>query len=172
MTSLAFLLLTPVNVDHDGLSYRGMPLSDLQAAGLPEGVVLAAAKESLKARIDEAAEVLRGRVLTTGSGQALEYQEVQAQANAALKAPSKATANAYPMLAATVGVDVDPETQEPSNDVLGVARSVVAAYAAWNVIGAEIRGARLKGKASVDEAPSIEAAADAFDAIAWPALPT
>ena len=71
------------------------------------------------------------------------------------------------MLAASIGVDVDPKTQAPATDVLGVARAIQAAYAGWLAAGSAIRGARLKGKAAIGAATTIEAAAAAFDAIVW-----
>ena len=71
------------------------------------------------------------------------------------------------MLAATIGIDIDPETKAPATDILGVARGVVAAGDAWLAIGTRIRTARLKGKAAIEAADSIEAARAAFDAIDW-----
>ncbi len=88
-----------------------------------------------------------------------------------MKAPSSATAEKYPMLAATIGTDIDPETGAAATDILGVARSVQAARDAWLAIGSAIRGTRLKAKAAIDAAATVEAAQAAFDAVEWPALP-
>jgi hypothetical protein len=166
--TLSLLALQPLDVDHGGLGYRCQTLAQLEAAGVPCAVRLAAVQGYLAARVDAQAEALRGRLITLGAGQSLEYQETQAQALAALAAPGTATAAAYPMLAATIGVDVDPQTDAPATDVLGVARAVQAAAARWLTAGAAIRAARLSGKAAIAAASSVEDAAAAFDAIDWP----
>ncbi len=101
----------------------------------------------------------------------MEYQEAQAEAVAALAAGGTPAPSAYPMLAASIGLDVDPDTGSPAADVLGVARAVRQRYQAWVTLGAAIRGARLKGKADVAAALTVEAAAAAVDAIVWPKAP-
>lgn len=156
------------NLDHNGVSYRSLSLDGLRAAGLAEDALLATLRSHLKAQVDAKAEALRSTIATPGAGQAMEYQEVQTQAVAALKAPASASAAKYPMLAATIDVDIDPDTGEPATDVLGVARSITAAYQLWQMAGAAIRGARLGAKKAIDEAASIDEAQAAFDAIAWP----
>ena len=158
------------NTENNGISYRGFTMAKLKTAGLTDAELLAVAQAWLRDDVDAQAEDLRLKVLTPGAGQALEYQEVQAQAAAALAAPAAASAALYPMLAATIGVDIDPTTTAAATDVLGVARSVMAATTGWIAAGAAIRGARLHGKAAIDAATTIEAAAAAADAIAWPAL--
>lgn len=170
MSAREFLELKTISFDHDGLSYRAKSYSDLRGAGLPAEVILAAVQSTLKAQIDRAAERLREQLITPGAGQAMEYQEAYSQASAALAAPTKATADLYPMLAVSIGVDVDPETNASATDVVGVARSVQAAYGAWQAAGAAIRGIRLRGKAAIDAAATVEAAADAYDGIVWPSL--
>ncbi|KAA0124026.1 hypothetical protein CIW48_08995 [Methylobacterium sp. P1-11] len=97
----------------------------------------------------------------------MEYQEAYAQAQTALGVTGTVSASDYPMLAATIGIDVDPKT---AKDVLGVARSVKAAYEAFLGGGASIRGARLAGKQAVDAAATIDDACAAVDAVSWPAL--
>ena len=149
----------------------GMTAVALIACGVPAADVAAGFKLALYARIDERAEALRQRLLSPGAGQAMEYQEVHKQALAALAEPDAATAPAYPMLAATVGIDFDPETKAPATDVLGVARAAVAAYDAWVVAGSAIRAARLGAKAAVEAASTVEEAEAAYEAARWPALP-
>ncbi|MFB0491937.1 hypothetical protein ABIE45_004523 [Methylobacterium sp. OAE515] len=131
-------------------------------------VDLPAFKAGLKAQIDAAAEALRLTLITPGSGQAMEYQEAYAQARAALQATGDVNASDYPMLAVTIGVDIDPQTKKPATDVLGVARSVKAAYEAYLQAGAAIRGARLLAKAEIEAAADAELAQAVFAAIKWP----
>lgn len=133
-------------------------------------VGLAPLKGMLKAQVDATAEALRLTLITPGSGQAMEYQEAYAQAQAALAVSGTVKASDYPMLAATIGVDIDPETGKPAADVLGVARSVKAAYEAYLQAGAAIRGARLLAKAEIDAAADAITAQAVFAAIQWPAL--
>lgn len=152
----------------DGVRYVGMTPSRLREAGVPDAAILDSLKDALAARVDEEAERLRGRVMTSGAGQAMEYQETQAQAFAALQAPATATSVLFPMLAASIGLDVDPKTGVPAEDVLGVARSVVAAYRRWQDAGAAIRAARLSAKAAIAAAATPEAALAV--APPWPAL--
>ncbi|WP_288581449.1 hypothetical protein [uncultured Methylobacterium sp.] len=153
-------------------THLGFTVAELRRAAVPEVDIRAGVVAHLAAAIDEQAEQLRTRFITPGAGQALEYQEAQTQAAAALKgAASAATAEKYPMLAASIGVDIDPETGAPATDIVGVARGVQAARDAWLAIGAAIRGVRLKGKAAIATAATVEEAVAAYDAIGWPPLP-
>lgn len=172
MTTADLLVDTPIDLDHDGLGYRGMRLRELLSRDLPTEIVLGAVKAHLHSRVDDLAEGFRARIVTPGAGQAMEYQEAQAQASTALALPKSKPPSPgdFPMLDATIGVDIDPASGEPATDVLGVARSVRAAYDGWLGIGAAIRKARLAGKAAIGAAGSIETAAAAFDAVAWPTL--
>lgn len=162
------LTLARLDFEVNGVSHRAFTLAQAQAAGLQDDVVLPAVQSWLKAQVDIAAEALRLRLITPGSGQAMEYQEAYAQALAAQAAGAAATASSCPMLAASVGIDIDPDTKAPATDVLGVARAVVAAYDACLLFGAAVRAARLKGKAAIDAATSVATAGAAYDAIAWP----
>lgn len=162
------LTLARLDIEANGADHRAFTLDQAQAIGLPETAILAAVQSWLKEQVDSRAEDLRLRLITPGSGQAMEYQQAYAQAVAAQAAGSSATAADYPMLAATIGIDLDPETKAPATDVLGVARSVAQAYEACVAFGAMVRAARLKGKAAIDAATTVAAAGDAYDAIAWP----
>lgn len=144
----------------------------LPASALPPLTAdeLVALKADLKARVDAEAEALRLTLITAGSGQAMEYQEAYAQAQAALAVAGTVKASDYPMLAATIGVDIDPDSGKPAADALGVARSVKAAYEAFLKVGASIRGARLLAKAEIDAAPDADLAHAVVAAIKWPAL--
>ncbi|WP_345819942.1 hypothetical protein ABC766_27310 [Methylobacterium fujisawaense] len=156
----------------EGWTYDGANFAAPVAAPPPAvtPAELAAMKADLKRRVDTAAEELRLSLITPGSGQAMEYQEAYAQAQAALAASGEIKPADYPMLAATIGVDFDPETGKPAVDVLGVARSVKAAYEAFLVAGAAIRGARLLAKAEIDAAADADHAQAVFAAIAWSEL--
>lgn len=129
---------------------------------------LASLKAALSKRIDEDAEELRLTLITPGSGQAMEYREAYAQARSALNATGTVKASDYPMLAVTIGVDIDPDTGKPATDVLGVARSVAAAYEAYLQAGAAIRGVRLLSKAEIAAASDADHAQAVFAAIQWP----
>ena len=162
--------LPPLTVPHDGGRIVDATPEQLAAAGVSADSVLTATKAQLKAQVDAKAEGLRLVLITPGSGQVMEYQEAYAQAQAALTAGDEIEAADYPMLVATVGVDIDPETGKAAADVLGVARSVKAAYEACLRAGAAIRGARLLAKAEIDAAVDLDQAQAVFAAIQWPAL--
>lgn len=152
---------------HDGAQYVECTPERLAELGVEPSVVLSAVKSFLSKAIDDRAEALRLTLITPGSGQAMEYQEAYSQAVAALADPAKATAARFPMLAVTVGSEIDPQTGAPAVDVLGVARSVAAGYDAYLVAGAAIRGVRLNGKVKVGQAASVADAEAAFAAIDW-----
>lgn len=122
---------------------------------------LSALKAALCAQIDAAADVERGRYITSGSGQAMTYQAKAAEALALAADPAPDHA-AYPLLSAEVGITAP--------DLTGVGAVVRGAYAAWQVSGAAIERARLAGKAAVMAADD-EAAARAAAAVEWPAPP-
>jgi hypothetical protein len=147
----------------------------IRAAQAAPPPALDALKALLKAQVDAKAEALRLTLITPGSGQAMEYQEAYAEAvqvDAAVKANAGATFDpaAYPMLAASLGYDLDPTTGKPTTDIAGEARAVLAAYDAYQRAGAAIRGVRLKAKAAIDAAADAASATAAFEAIIWPTL--
>jgi hypothetical protein len=154
------------------LPYAGsLGPSDLIMRPVPDDAVdFSAVKAALSRRIDGTAEAIRLKLITPGSGQAMEYQEAYSQAQAALNATGTVKPADYPMLAATIGVDIDPDTGKPAKDVLGVARSVKAAYEGYLQAGAAIRGARLLGKAEVGAAVDVTTALAVFAAIKWPSF--
>lgn len=157
----------------------GLPLADdgRTPAGYAAMVatLLGELKVALKAQADSAAEALRLTLITPGSGQAMEYQEAYAEAvqvDQAVKANAAATFDptAFPMLSASLGYDLDPTTGQPTADIPGEARAVLAAYDAYQRAGAAIRAARLKGKAEIEAASDAAAARAALEAIDWPKL--
>lgn len=123
----------------------------LQAVLAPHGlyVDLAELKASLKRRIDDAAEAERLKYITPGAGQAMTYARKVEQAKAVLAATDPQP-EAYPMLAASIGIDGD--------DLVEVATTIVAMDAAWEVIGGAIEAARLAAKRAVDFAEDAQAA--------------
>lgn len=155
---------------HDGVRYVDPSRAFLEHIGVPPDAVLTSLKTAGKFKVDTLAEEVRLRFLTPGTGQAMEYAEVQAQAEAALSA--KATTvkpEAYPMLAASIGLDVDPDTGRLAEDVLGVARGIRAARASWLDVGSQIRRVRQQAKADIEAATSREAIEMIVSAIVWPA---
>jgi hypothetical protein len=123
------------------------------------GDELAALKAALRAGIDAEAELQRLRYITAGAGQAMTYARKTAEAKAASIDPAP-TGKAYPLLAASVGID--------GADIAEVAAVVLAMDAQWSTIGAAIEAARLSAKKAVTEAAD-EASARAAALIAWPA---
>ena len=102
---------------------------------------LAAAKKAAKRAIDDAAEVARGRYLSPGSGQALEYEAVLREAQACLDGRP----GDYPLLHADV-------SQGAAADEFEAAWQVRSANAQWEFAAAQIRAARLQAKAQIDAA--------------------
>ncbi|QRE74377.1 hypothetical protein [Methylobacterium aquaticum] len=146
----------------------------LAALGLVEADWLPAAREVLCLRVDADAAARRAAVATGDAGQMAEYQEARTEALALLAVERSKKAidpAAYPMLAASLGTDIDPLTGEPATDLLGVARSVSAAADAYQAYGAAVRKARLSGKAAIRAAGSAQAAQAAYDGITWPGIP-
>ena len=127
-------------------------------------------KESLKLKIDAAAEQERLKYITNGVGQSMTYQAKFEQAVDYSKKyathqadPKNVTApdeNEFPLLQASIGID--------GSSMIEVAETVTYAYAVWEKIGAAIEGIRLKAKAAIGEAKSEEAAQAVFASIKWP----
>ena len=156
---------------YEGRGYVNASPIQLLTAGVPEALVLDAVKPILKAAVDARAEAVRLSLITGGVGQSMEYAEADAQAREALAAaPGAATAERYAMLAASIGIDIDPQTGKPATDVLGVARSVLTARDGWLAAGAAIRKARLTAKAAIDGASTFAEAASAVASVSWPSL--
>lgn len=133
----------------------------------PPAVSLAALKISLKTRLDADAETERLKYVTPGAGQAMEYQQAAAEAEALLTAIAldpdyEPDPELYPMLAASIGID--------GGTLAEVAATVAAMHGQWRQIGSAIRAARLAGKAAIDAAETAEDAQAAFDAVEWPAV--
>lgn len=133
----------------------------LQEVLTPYGihVSLDTLKIALKAKIDAAAEVERGKYITTGAGQAMTYQQKASEAVMLEDDPAPDPA-AYPLLSAEVGIT--------AATLADVGTTVRAAHGQWILIGAAIEGIRLGAKKAIDEAEDAATARTAADAT-WPA---
>ena len=119
-------------------------------------------------RIDAEAEAIRQRHVTPGAGQAMTYLAKESQARACMAEESPDPA-AYPLLAATAGIERHPETGEVAEAVQDVAAIVLLILDQWMQAAAAIERARISAKQAVDDATTpaeIEAAAD----VDWPAV--
>jgi len=154
-------------------------MDSLQDVLAPHGISvdLRHLQARLCADIDDQAEQQRLKYITGGAGQAMVYLQKQtqaAQALAALSAAPPMTADqgrqAYPLLAAEIGITVDPSTDAPAGDVFGVARIVQATVQSWLPVAAAIEAMRLRTKAAIGAALTVPAAHAARDAAAWPTL--
>ena len=102
---------------------------------------LEAAQSYALRAVDEAAEQTRGRYLSSGSGQAMEYEEAHRQALAYQGDP----AATYPMLEAGVEAGLAPS-------VADAAALVLQRRDEWQAIGKTIRSIRLRAKREIREA--------------------
>lgn len=119
---------------------------------------LQAEKANAVETIDRQAEAARGQYITGGAGQAMVYQEKQAEMFRydADGAPLKEN---YPLMAAEIGITADT--------LQGVADAVRKAYNAWRVKGAEIEGVRIRAKDRVKSSTTVDAIRAAVPAT-WP----
>ena len=124
----------------------------------PYVLALATIKSALKAQVDAAAERERARYITPGAGQAMTYQAKADEARRLAADPSPDAAD-YPLLSAEVGITAP--------DLASVGAVVLAAYQAWQVIGAAIEGTRLSAKQAIELAED-EAGARAAAGVVWP----
>lgn len=115
---------------------------------------LAAAKRSVKARIDAAAGRVIERLTSPHGGQHAIYREKEEQARAALAATDP-SALEFPLLAQDIA--------RAGDDVRAGAQSVIDQADAWRFAAAAIESARLGGKDAADAAIDTDAliAADA-----------
>jgi hypothetical protein len=118
---------------------------------------LTTVKAEASARIDREAELARLKYITSGSGQALEYQEA---AEEAARYVATNGAGAYPMLQASVDAG-------EAADLASAAALISTRENAWATVGANIRRLRLTAKRAVDAAASVDEVAAAAS-VAWP----
>ena len=117
---------------------------------------------ALAAQVDRDAEVARLLWITPGSGQALTYEQKRIEAERMATDPAPQP-EAYPMLAAEVGITADT--------LAAVGALVRARAAAWTAAAAQIESLRLQAKAAVMAANNA-AEARAAAAVTWPAGPS
>lgn len=123
------------------------------------GPSLNAIKQTLASKVDADAEAARLLWITSGSGQALTYEQKRAEAER-MAEDSAPQPGSYPMLAAEVGI---------TGDTLAAVGSLVRARAAaWTAIAAQIESLRLRAKSAVMAATNSTAARAAAD-VTWPA---
>jgi hypothetical protein len=130
----------------------------------PPQMSLALLKEQALRGTDQAAELARLRFITGGAGQALEYQQTEAEARAWSAAPSPALAD-FPFLKAEVDAIAEATGQAPDPAV--VAASVVAQADAWKLAGSEIKRLRRAAKLTIEAATTPEEIA-AAQVVPWP----
>ncbi len=114
-------------------------------------------KEAL-VQVDTEAEQGRLRYLTSGTGQALEYQASEADARAFIANGGDLTN--YPFLKAEIDALGD-------SDPVAVATTVIAQADAWRMAGSEIKRLRREAKLKINAATT---PAEIYDAktISWP----
>lgn len=131
--------------------------------------VLGEAKAAAQARVDTAAEAARLKYITTGAGQALTYQRKSTERMAYLSAVqmgAPVSTAAFPMLAASIGVEV-PNTGVEAADLAAVAALIGAREAGFAVVGSQIERLRLTAKAAIAAAAN-EGQIAAAEAVVWP----
>jgi hypothetical protein len=122
---------------------------------------LAWVKERAKAKIDRDAETARGKYITMGAGQAMEYLATQAEAEQVLATPDSV------LLPTGMFQFLDAEMTARGGSLQEAAIRVTQAAALWRQVGGGIKAQRLLAKDAVDAASS-EAEAWAASNVAWP----
>lgn len=138
----------------------------LQAVLSPYGLrvtplTLPEIKTILKDEIDQEAESVRKQFITSGSGQAMTYQQKADEALAYHNGPDRNPEH-YPLLSAEVGITAD--------SLDGVSQVVLASFRLWQGIGAVIESERLRAKKHIDEADTESQARSARAHVAWPVM--
>lgn len=127
---------------------------------------LALAIRRAQAEIDGQAEHERLVLITPGSGQAMVYLEKQREARAFQADPAPDEA-AYPLLAASVGVDVVPGTGEPVGTMEAAAAVILAIAGEWAQAAASIEGRRRRAKRAAAGAADVASVEAAMTAEGW-----
>lgn len=119
--------------------------------------------------IDTDAGAVRQVWTTTSAGQALEYDQVRREINDVAYGFVEPTPANCPCLWASVGIDV-PKTGDDAADIRAAAALINHAVDGTNDFLARVRALRLKAKADVRAAGSIELALAVYQSIEWPAV--
>lgn len=144
----------------EGWLFDGLAFSAPPEAPAPD---LSARRATLLTAVDAKAEAERQRWITPGAGQAMTYQRKIEEAYR-LEADANPQADAYPMLAATLGLD--------GKTLADVAAVVLAQDAMWTQIGARIERQRLTLKRDVADAADAAALAAIDIDAGWPEMAT
>ena len=143
-------------------------VDEVEAAG--PAAWLSLARQRAAEGIDRQAEAERLVYITGGAGQAMVYLEKQREARSAAEIVAgggEPSTLAYPLLAAAVGVDIDPRTAGAVTTVAQAAEVILLIAAAWAVTAADIEGRRLRAKRLVSEAETIAAVEAAMVGEGW-----
>ena len=132
-----------------------MHIAILNGAVVEAGGVLADLKTALKRQIDEAAETVRLAYITPGDGQAMVYARKEQEARRYFD-----TGEVGPHIAAEA-IRLGVSEGDVAALFLGMAE-------AWATASTAIEDARLRGKAAIDAAATIEDAIAASRAVTWP----
>lgn len=115
-------------------------------------------RAEFKRRIDQAAEEARGRFLTRGDGQMLEYEHTRIEALRAQDARDPLNASQYPMLEAERQAYIDAGA-DPEPTLRDIAQQVLRNKADWLAPGAQIKRIRRSAKLRIDQAETPDQAA-------------
>lgn len=118
-------------------TYEDIPQDDIDAA-----------KAQANQFVDARAEQERLKYITPGSGQAMVYEEKYNEA-VEYQAAQSPDIDDYPHIKAEIGTT--------AADAAGVVAIIIARRNFWKQVSAEIEGARLKAKADIAAASTIEA---------------
>jgi hypothetical protein len=117
--------------------------------------------------IDADAGTIRAVWYNDHPGQALEYEQVRREINDLAYKLVDPSPSAFPCLWASVGVDV-PYTGDDAADIRRAAAVINDCIDATSEFLAMVRSARLRAKAAVRVASSIENALAVYEGIEWP----
>lgn len=127
----------------------------LEALTVPEGFLTTSGYDFAVMRghlcdlVDAAAEKARSAVLTVGAGQAMEYAEVAAEAEASVSGGG----GPFPLLQASIDAgELDPRTGEAVSSLGQAAEVVLYARERWIQAAAAIREERLRAKSAIRSA--------------------
>ncbi len=131
---------------------------------------LATVQAEFASRVDDAAEIIRLKYITAGSGMSMTYQEkrdqaeeIQAQGQPAIDAlTAEEIKAAYPTIAASIGIE--------AATAWDVSQLVIAKAGAWADLSFEIETRRLAGKKAIDDAMTNVAVLAAYEAVDWTGL--
>ena len=172
----AYIFFDAMLIPKDTQNDRYNEFIRLQQAGeaqlVADTIDISMIKKNACSRIDAAAERLRQRVLTPGSGQCIEYQRTKAEALAAITAAAtgtELTAATYPFLAAEQAALA---ATTGNVTLLQVAQAVQSDAATTDAQLAAIKAARRTAKLRIAAATDATGITTAEESVNWPAPET